>query len=97
LVPAPPFATVAGIAWWAASRAPGPMEDQMSDSDTKGSGLSLLDTALVVGAVIVGIFVVLWLVHAVVGLVLFFFKLAILVVIVAVIVRVVHRLSRSSD
>ena len=64
----------------------------MSGSDTKGSGLSLLDTALVVAAVVGGIFVVLWLVHAVFGLVLFAFKIAILVVVVAVIVRIVHAL-----
>ncbi len=67
----------------------------MSDSDTKGSGLSLLDTALVVAAVVGGIFVVLWLAHAVIGLVLFAFKIAILVVVVAVIVRIVHAFSRS--
>jgi hypothetical protein len=69
----------------------------MSDSDTKGSGLSVLDTALVVAAVIGGIFVVLWIAHAVLGLVLFAFKIAILVVIVAVIVRIVHAVSRRGD
>ena len=69
----------------------------MSKSDTKGSGLSLLDTALVVAAVVGGIFVVLWLVHAVIGLALFAFKIAILVVVVAVIVRVFHSLSRRGD
>jgi len=69
----------------------------MSDSDTKGSGLSLLDTVLVVAAVIGGILVVLWLVHAVLGLALFIFKVAILVVVVAVIVRVVHLFTRHGD
>ena len=69
----------------------------MSNSDTKGSGLSLLDTALVVAAVVGGIFVVLWLAHAVLGLVLFVFKIAILVVVVAVIVRVVHAFTRRGD
>jgi hypothetical protein len=69
----------------------------MSKSDTKGSGLSLLDTALVVAAVIVGIFFVLWIAHAVLGLVLFAFKIAILVVVVAVIVRIVHAFTRHGD
>ena len=69
----------------------------MSNSDTKRSGLSLLDTALVVAAVVGGIFVVLWLAHAVLGLVLFAFKIAILVVVVAVIVRIVHVFSRRGD
>ena len=69
----------------------------MSKSDTKGSGMSLLDAALVVAAVVVGIFVVLWLAHAVLGLVLFAFKIAILVVVVAVIVRVVHLFTRHRD
>jgi hypothetical protein len=63
--------------------------------DSKGSSLSVLDTALVAAAVVGGIFVVLWIAHAVIGLVLFAFKVAILVVIVAVIVRVVHAVSRS--
>ena len=66
----------------------------MSDSETKGSRLSVLDTALVVAAVIGGIFVVLWIAHAVLGVVLFAFKLVILVVVVAVIVRIVHVFSR---
>ena len=39
----------------------------MSKSETKGSGLSVLDTALVVAAVVGGIFVVLWMAHAVLG------------------------------
>lgn len=70
----------------------------MSESGTKkGSGMSLLDTALVVAAVVGGILVVLWLAHAVVGLILFAIKIAILVVVVAVIVRVVHLFSRSGD
>jgi hypothetical protein len=70
----------------------------MSTSETKkGSGMSLLDTALVVAAVVGGILVVLWLAHAVVGLILFAIKIAILVVVVAVIVRVVHLFTRSGD
>jgi hypothetical protein len=62
--------------------------------ETKKSGLSVLDTALVAAAVVGGIFVVLWVAHAVIGLVLFAFKVAILVVIVAVIVRIVHATRR---
>jgi hypothetical protein len=74
------------------------MEGQMSESGTKkASGLSLLDTALVVAAVVGGILVLLWLAHAVVGLILFAIKIAILVVVVAVIVRVVHLFTRSGD
>ncbi|MGD0380323.1 MAG: hypothetical protein ABSC30_10105 [Acidimicrobiales bacterium] len=69
----------------------------MSDSDTKGSRFGLFDTALLVAAVVGGIFVVLWLAHAVFGLVLFVFKLAILVVVIAVIVRLVHAFTRSGD
>jgi len=69
----------------------------MSDRSTKGSGLSLLDTGLLVAAVVGGIFVVLWLAHAVVGLILFAFKVAILVVVVAVIVRLVHIFTRKGD
>ena len=69
----------------------------MSDSETKGSGLSLLDTALVVAAVVGGD-----LRRSVgrarrAGLVLFVFKMAILVVVVAVIIRVVHVLTRRRD
>jgi len=66
----------------------------MATGDTKGSKLSLLDTALVAAAVVGGVLVLLWLVHAVVGLVLFLFKLAIVIVVVAVIVRLVHVLTR---
>jgi hypothetical protein len=68
--------------------------DIRATKDTKGSGLSVLDTALVAAAVVGGIFVVLWIAHAVIGLALVVFKVAIVVVIVAVIVRVVHAVSR---
>jgi len=67
----------------------------MSDRSTKGSGLTLLDTGLVVAGVIGAVLVVLWLAHAVLGLALFAFKLVILVVVVAVIVRLVHMFTRS--
>jgi fatty acid desaturase len=67
----------------------------MSERSTKGSGMSLLDTGLVVAAVVGAVLVVLWLLHAVVGLILFGFKVAVLVVVVAVIVRLVHIFSRN--
>jgi len=53
-----------------------------------------LDTVLVTAGVVGGVLVVLWLLHAVVGLILFAFKVAILVVVVAVIVRMVHLFTR---
>jgi hypothetical protein len=65
--------------------------------DSKGSKLSVLDTVLVSAAVIAGIFVVLWIVSAVVGTLLWIFKIAVLVVLVAVVVRVVHFFTRSRD
>ncbi|HTZ07741.1 MAG TPA: hypothetical protein VMB72_01635 [Acidimicrobiales bacterium] len=69
----------------------------MSIESRKRSGISLFDTALTVAAVVVGILIVLWVAHAVVGLVLFVFKVAILVVVVAVIVRLVHLVTRHRD
>ena len=69
----------------------------MSDRRTKGSGLSVLDTALVVAAVVGGIFVFLWLAHAVVGLVLFGFKVAILAVVVFAVLRLLHIVGRRRD
>jgi len=86
-----------GVALSLATGHPEQMEVQMSESKTKGSGLSVLDTALIVAAVIGAIFVVLWIAHAVLGLVLLAFKIAILVVIVAVVVRLVHAFSRRGD
>ena len=61
----------------------------------KGSRVSTLDTVLVAAAVIGGVLVALWVLKAVAGLVLFAFKLAILVVVVLVIVRIVRMFSRS--
>jgi hypothetical protein len=72
----------------------------MSTQSTKGtkrSGISLLDTALVAAAVVGGIFVVLWLAHAVVGLLLFGFKVAILAVVVFAVFRFVHLFTRRRD
>lgn len=60
----------------------------------RSGGMSTLDTALVVAGIVGGIFVVLWAVRAVVGLALFAFKLAILVVVVALVVRLVHVFTR---
>ena len=69
----------------------------MAIESRKRSGLSTLDTVLTVAAVVGGILVLLWVAHAVVGLVLFAFKLAILIVVVAVIVRLVHIVTRRGD
>jgi hypothetical protein len=65
--------------------------------DSKGSKLTVLDTVLVSGAVIAGIFVVLWIVSAVVGTILWILKIVVLVVLVAVVVRIVHFFTRSRD
>ncbi len=59
--------------------------------------MSVLDTALVAAAVVGGVLVVLWLAHAVVGLVLFAFKVAILVVVVFAVVRLLHIFGRRRD
>ena len=69
----------------------------MSDRQTKGSGLSVFDSALVVAAIVGAIFVVLWLAHAVVGLVLFGFKLAILAVVVFAVLRLLRIVGRRHD
>jgi hypothetical protein len=70
-------------------------EDLMSDVEKKkGSGIGLLDTVLVAAAVVGGVLVLLWALKAVAGLILFAFKLAILVVVVLVIVRIVHVFTR---
>lgn len=69
----------------------------MSTNDTRGSRLSFFDTALVVAVVVGALFVGLWIFHAVIGAVLEVFKIAVLVVIVVVAVRVVHALSRRGD
>ena len=59
-----------------------------------GGGLSTLDTALVVAGVVGGIFVILWVVHAVLGLVLLAFKVVVLVVVVALAFRLFHLVTR---
>jgi hypothetical protein len=70
-------------------------EDGMNDVEKKkGSGFGVLDTVLVAAAVIGGVLVVLWALKAVAGLILFAFKLAILVVIVLVVIRIVHVFTR---
>jgi fatty acid desaturase len=58
---------------------------------TKSSAMRTFDTVLVVAGVIAAVFVGLWVFHAIFGLVLWFFKIAILTVIVIVIVRLVAR------
>ncbi len=67
----------------------------MSDVEKKkGSGIGVLDTVLIVAAVIGGVLVLLWVLKAVAGLILFAFKLAVLVVVIFVIVRIVHLFTR---
>jgi fatty acid desaturase len=58
---------------------------------TKGSGMRTVDTVLVVAGVIAAVMVGLWAFHAIVGIILWFFKIAILAVIVIAIVRLVTR------
>ncbi len=60
----------------------------------RGSGVGVLDAVLVTAAVVGGVLVVLWVLKAVAGVILFAFKLAVLVVVVAVIIRIVHLFSR---
>ncbi len=62
----------------------------------RGSGVGVLDAVLVTAAVVGGVLVVLWILKAVAGVILFAFKLAVLVVVVAVIIRIVHLFSRRS-
>jgi fatty acid desaturase len=58
---------------------------------TKSSAMRTVDTVLVVAGVIAAVMVGLWVFHAIVGLVLWFFKIAILAIIVIVLVRLVAR------
>ncbi len=62
----------------------------------RSGGISTMDKALVGVAVVGGVLLVLWLANAVVGALLFGFKIVVLVVVVALIVRLVHALSRRS-
>jgi hypothetical protein len=72
-------------------------EGQMSDVEkSRGSGIGLVDAVLVTAAVVGGILVLLWVLHAVVGIILFVFKVAIVIVVVAVIIRLVHHVTRRS-
>jgi hypothetical protein len=57
--------------------------------------LSVVDTVLISGAVVGGILVALWIFRAVVGVALFAFKVVVLVIVVAVIIRLVHLFSRN--
>lgn len=60
----------------------------------RGGGLALLDTALVVAGIVGAVLILLWVVGAVVGLVLFAVKVAVLAVVVVLGVRLVHALMR---
>jgi uncharacterized membrane protein YhaH (DUF805 family) len=57
---------------------------------SRSLGMELLDAGLVVVGVVVGIMLLLSLVHAVVGVIGFLFKLVVLLAVVALIVRVFH-------
>jgi hypothetical protein len=67
----------------------------MSTIEPRRSGaVRTLDRALVLAGVIGGVLIILWAVSAVGHLILFAFKVAILVIVVALIVRLVHALTR---
>jgi hypothetical protein len=59
--------------------------------------LATLDRLLVVAGIVGGIFVVLWVVGAVAHLVLLAFKVAVLVVVVALVLRLVHAFTRHRE
>ncbi|MDE3085310.1 MAG: hypothetical protein KGJ77_00975 [Acidobacteriota bacterium] len=60
----------------------------------RAGGLSTVDKLLVTAGVVGGIFVVLWVARAVVGLFLLVCKIAILVVVILAVVRLLHLFSR---
>lgn len=60
----------------------------------KSSAMRTLDTVLVVAGVIGAIMIGLWVFHAIFGLVLWFFKIAILAIVVVVLVRLFSRSRR---
>jgi hypothetical protein len=60
----------------------------------KGSGLSAIDTVLVVAAAVGGVFVLLWALRIAASLFFFAFKLAVIVLIVIAAIRVFHIFSR---
>jgi hypothetical protein len=69
--------------------------DMASSIEPEHKGrMSTLDKALIGAGVVGGVLVVLWVAHAVLGLVLFAFKVAVLVVVVALVLRLVHVFSR---
>jgi hypothetical protein len=70
-------------------------EDEMSTIERKRSGgLKTLDRALMVAGVVGGVLVVLWVFASLAHLVVDVFKVAILVIVIAVIVRLVHVMTR---
>ena len=62
-----------------------------SQPETKSGAMRAFDTVLVVAGVIAAVMIGLWVFHAIVGLVLWGFKIAIIVVVVALIVRFLTR------
>jgi hypothetical protein len=74
------------------------MEGAMSTVERKRVGrMSMLDTALVAFGVLGAVLAVLWLAGVVAHLVLLAFKIAILVVVVAVVIRLIHLFTRGRD
>jgi len=72
------------------------MEDAMSTIERRRSGgLKTLDRALMVAGVVGGVLVVLWVFASLAHLVVDVFKVAILVIVVMVLVRLVHLFTRS--
>ena len=68
--------------------------DRLGDRSPRRSGLDLLDTWLLVGAVCIGALVLLRVVGWIVGVVFFFVKIAIVALVVALVVRMATRRSR---
>ncbi|MDA8267915.1 MAG: hypothetical protein M0Z63_06030 [Actinomycetota bacterium] len=60
----------------------------------RSGGVAKVDRALGIAAVVGGVLVVLWALHAVVGMLLFGLKVVVLVVVVALLVRLVRAVRR---
>ena len=72
-------------------------EDVMSEELSKRSRFGVVDTVLVGAGIVGAILVVLWVVGAVAHLVLFAFKIAILVIVVMGLIRLVHLFTRGRN
>ena len=58
----------------------------------RGGGLAKADRVLAIAAIVGGVLVALWAVHAVVGILLFGLKVVLLVVVVAIVLRLARAL-----